>query len=68
MAETFLFCNITDNSELLKMSTVTNQIENSLLTRTGKMFWGKYRWNHISSWKSGLLIQWRKCQWLISVV
>jgi len=67
MAETFLLCNITDNSELLKISTVTNHNKNSHLTRTGQIFWGKHRWNLILSWESGLLIQCRKCQWLICV-
>jgi len=68
MAQTFLLCNITDISELLKISTVTNHNENSHLTRSDQIFWGKHRWNLISSWESGLLIQCRKSQWLICVV
>lgn len=43
MADTFLFCNITDNSELLKISTVTNHNENSHWMRTGQIFGGKHR-------------------------
>ena len=38
MAETFLLYNITDNTELLKISTVTNHNENLHLTRTGQIF------------------------------
>ena len=49
---------------IVRISTVTNHKEHSYVTWIGQMFWGKRRWNHISSWKSRLLIRWR----LMSVI